>query len=239
VLSAVLRPEQDAFGRLLMDLVSGQQVDEIVERDDGFVFASDGRYYLAPFRRWWPQERRAMRFVRGRVLDLGCGAGRVSLHLQNRGLDVVGVDVSPMAVATARRRGVADARVGTVATALTKGQLFDTILLLGNNLGTKSHKSPPERVGALHASSATAPATSLSSNAPTSREPESNERNLLGRASLSRRCRGWLSLERRGVASLDERSRPTGTTPPHDLTASATGTTAWLSGDGLDPTPAS
>jgi SAM-dependent methyltransferase len=134
VLSAVLRPEQDAFGRLLMDLVSGQQVDEIVERDDGFVFASDGRYYLAPFRRWWPQERRAMRFVRGRVLDLGCGAGRVSLHLQNRGLDVVGVDVSPMAVATARRRGVADARVGTVATALTKGQLFDTILLLGNNL---------------------------------------------------------------------------------------------------------
>jgi SAM-dependent methyltransferase len=135
VLSAVLRPEQDAFGRLLMDLVSGQQVVEIVERDDGFVFASDGRYYLAPFRRWWPQERRAMRFVRGRVLDLGCGAGRVSLHLQNRGLDVVGVDVSPMAVETARRRGVADARVGTVATALTKGQLFDTILLLGNNLG--------------------------------------------------------------------------------------------------------
>lgn len=100
MLSAVLRPEQDAFGRLLMDLVSGQQVVEIVERDDGFVFASDGRYYLAPFRRWWPQERRAMRFVRGRVLDLGCGAGRVSLHLQNRGLDVVGVDVSPMAVET-------------------------------------------------------------------------------------------------------------------------------------------
>jgi ubiquinone/menaquinone biosynthesis C-methylase UbiE len=42
------------------------------------------RYYLAPFRNWWPQERRAMRFVRGRVLDLGCGAGRVSLGLQPR-----------------------------------------------------------------------------------------------------------------------------------------------------------
>jgi SAM-dependent methyltransferase len=131
----VLRPEQDAFGRLLVDLVAGQRVVEIVERDDGCVFAGDARYYLAPFRKWWPQERRAMRFVRGRVLDLGCGAGRVGLHLQNRGLEVVGVDVSPLAVEVARKRGATDARVGTVTTALKRGELFDTILLLGNNLG--------------------------------------------------------------------------------------------------------
>src|SRR5512133_761487 len=131
----VLRPEQDAFGRLLVDLVAGQRVVEVVERDDGCVFAGDARYYLAPFRKWWPQERRAMRFVRGRVLDLGCGAGRVGLHLQNRGLEVVGVDVSPLAVEVARKRGATDARVGTVTTALKRGELFDTILLLGNNLG--------------------------------------------------------------------------------------------------------
>lgn len=118
-----------------MDLASGRQVVEVVERDDGCVFGSDGRYYLAPFRNWWSQERRAMRLVRGRVLDLGCGAGRVALHLQGRGLEVVGIDVSPLAVELARRRGLADARVGTVATALREGELFDTILLLGNNLG--------------------------------------------------------------------------------------------------------
>ena len=46
-----------------------------------------------------------MRFVRGRVLDLGCGAGRVGLHLQSRGHEVVGIDVSPLAVEIARRRG--------------------------------------------------------------------------------------------------------------------------------------
>ena len=76
-----------------------------------------------------------MRFVRGRVLDLGCGAGRVSLHLQSRGLEVVGVDVSPLAVEVARKRGAVDARVGTLETALKRGEMFDTILLLGNNLG--------------------------------------------------------------------------------------------------------
>ena len=138
MLRAVLRPNQDAFGHLLTDLSAGRRVIEVVERDDGFVFTGNPAYYLAPFRNWWPQERRAMRFVRGRVLDLGCGAGRVSLELQRRGLEVVGVDVSPLAVEVARKRGAADARVGTVATALQGGELFDTILLLGNNLGLLS-----------------------------------------------------------------------------------------------------
>jgi SAM-dependent methyltransferase len=76
-----------------------------------------------------------MRFVRGRVLDLGCGAGRVGLHLQSRGHEVVGIDVSPLAVEIARKRGLADARLGTLDGTLRAGERFDTILLLGNNLG--------------------------------------------------------------------------------------------------------
>lgn len=131
----VLRPDQDAFGHLLTDAAAGRRVIEVVERDDGCVFTGDPSYYLAPFRRWWPQERRAMRFVRGRVLDVGCGAGRVSLHLQERGLDVVGIDVSPLAVQVARHRGAVDARVGTIDTGVEDDEQFDTILLLGNNLG--------------------------------------------------------------------------------------------------------
>jgi SAM-dependent methyltransferase len=129
-----------------VDLAAGRQAVEVVERDDGCVFTGDARYYLAPFRKWWAQERRAMRFVRGRVLDLGCGAGRVSLHLQNRGLEVVGVDVSPLAVKVALERGAADARVGTAATAFEEGDLFDTILLLGNNLGLLGGESQGRRL---------------------------------------------------------------------------------------------
>ena len=76
-----------------------------------------------------------MRFVRGRVLDLGCGAGRVGVHLESRGHEVVGIDVSPLAVEVARQRGLADARLGTLDTAVRADERFDTILLLGNNLG--------------------------------------------------------------------------------------------------------
>lgn len=135
MLRAVLSPGQDAFGQLLIDLAAGLRVVEVVERDDGCIFTGDPSYYLAPFRKWWPQERRSMRLVRGRVLDLGCGAGRVSLHLQARGFEVVGIDVSPLSVELARERGAADARLGTLTTAIKPGELFDTILLLGNNLG--------------------------------------------------------------------------------------------------------
>ena len=67
--------------------------------------------------------------------DTGCGAGRVALHVQSRGHEVVGVDVSPLAVAIARERGLADVRLGTLDSALQPGEQFDTILLLGNNLG--------------------------------------------------------------------------------------------------------
>jgi SAM-dependent methyltransferase len=135
LLRSPLTPEQDAFGHLLSDLVAGEHVVEVVERDDGCVFTSELDYYLAPFRSWWSQERRAMRFVRGRVLDLGCGAGRVGLHLQSRGHEVVGLDVSPLAVQIARQQGLADVRLGTLESAVRADERFDTVLMLGNNLG--------------------------------------------------------------------------------------------------------
>lgn len=39
----------------------------------------------------------------GPVLDVGCGPGTVTAYLQERGLDVSGVDLSPRMVANARR----------------------------------------------------------------------------------------------------------------------------------------
>lgn len=49
----------------------------------------------------------------GRVLELGCGAGNVSLWLAHRGFEVHGVDISPTAIAWAQERA-ADERVSVV-----------------------------------------------------------------------------------------------------------------------------
>lgn len=132
-----MNQEQDAYGHLLLAHLDGRPATEIVERDDGFIEAGavGPAGYFAPFRKWWKVERDALRFARGRVLDVGCGAGRVALHLQERGHDVVAIDVSPGAVEVCRRRRVRDVRELSVTQIDSTLGRFDTIVMYGNNFG--------------------------------------------------------------------------------------------------------
>jgi SAM-dependent methyltransferase len=129
----------DAYGHLIRDYHEspGGTGLEIVERDDGFIMASGigPAAYFAPFRRWPKAERQAMRLVRGRVLDVGCGAGRAALHLQERGHEVVGIDTSPLAIEVARKRGAKDVRELSVTQVGPELGRFDAIVLFGNNFG--------------------------------------------------------------------------------------------------------
>ncbi len=78
-------------------------------------------------------ELKALSLCRGRVLDLGAGAGRHALELQMRGHEVTAVDVSRDAVEVMRERGVHDARCGDLDA--VDGECFDTILLLMHGIG--------------------------------------------------------------------------------------------------------
>ena len=130
-----MRP--DGYGELLLAHLEGEgRTREIVERDDGYIEATAGpQLYFEPFRRWPAHQRRAVRFMRGRVLDVGAGAGRVALELQDRGHEVVAVDVSPGAVEVCRRRGVRDARVVAFEDVDASIGPIDTVVMFGNNFG--------------------------------------------------------------------------------------------------------
>jgi SAM-dependent methyltransferase len=130
-----IAPEEDAYGAILQAALEGRDAAEIMEREDGTVWCGDGRDYLHPPRRWPATERRMLRFARGRVLDVGCAAGRVSLLLQERGREVVAIDESPLAVEVARRRGAHDARTLSLADVDASLGLFDTVLIVRNNMG--------------------------------------------------------------------------------------------------------
>ena len=131
-----LADDQDAFGHLLHDYLAGQDVSEVIERDDGFVgTVGSPRRYFMPYRDWPAHERKAMESVQGRVLDVGCGAGRHSLYLWKKGMRVTSLDLSPLAVSVCRRRGLPDTRVLDINQLDPASGPWDTILLLGANLG--------------------------------------------------------------------------------------------------------
>lgn len=135
--TAMIPKHQDAYGHQLYDYLKGRnQGLEIVERDDGFIQANLGpRTYLSQYKDWSPHEKAAMRYATGRVLDIGCGGGRHSLYLQEKGLRVLGVDVSSLAIGVCRLRGLKNARVISITQLGPRLGKFDTILMLGNGFG--------------------------------------------------------------------------------------------------------
>jgi SAM-dependent methyltransferase len=130
-------PSHDAFGEEMKAYYENRKgAIEIVERDDGYIDYHDGvPYYFSAYGDWSEHEKSALSHCYGRVVDVGCGAGRIALHLQEKGHPVVGIDNSPGAIEVCRSRGVKellnipftqiDSRVGKI----------DNFVLFGNNFG--------------------------------------------------------------------------------------------------------
>ncbi len=133
-----MKASEDAYGRaLLAQYESGEPVAEFIERSDGYMdTGADPGAYFETYREWPVAERRAICFAKGRVLDIGCGAGRHSLYLQEKGLAVTGVDSSPGAIQVCKLRGLRRALVRPISDIdKFKPGSFDTVLMLGNNFG--------------------------------------------------------------------------------------------------------
>jgi SAM-dependent methyltransferase len=131
-----MKPDDDVFGHALLDWARGATSPEVLEREDGFTQVGAGPdVYLSPFKGWPSAERQSVRYMRGRVLDMGCGAGRVALELQRRGFDVVGLDSSPLASMAARLRGVRKVWSEPIEALDSKIDSFDSLVLFGNNFG--------------------------------------------------------------------------------------------------------
>jgi len=145
----------DAFGRILArcwtaGCVPGEAF-EVVERDDGLVTVSDAARYFGGPETWPSTERWACESAVGRVLDVGCGAGRHALALAARGHDVIGLEPSAGAVEVARGRGVCTVP-GSIDNPPVGLERFDTLLLAGSNLGLLGSRQAARSVlGALAA----------------------------------------------------------------------------------------
>ena len=127
---------KDPFGKALYDYWKGDhKTPHIIRRDDGFVDEDSSKDYFRKYGQFPDIEKDLLKFVKGKILDIGCGAGRHVLYLQKRGFDIVGVDSSPLAVKVCKERGCKDVQVTDIFKPKFKPKSFDAILLFGNNIG--------------------------------------------------------------------------------------------------------
>ncbi len=133
-----MKNSEDAYGQTLLAQYNHRTpTAEIIERDDNYIdTGSDPGLYFSEYEQWSPLEHRAIGFAKGRILDVGCGAGRHALYLQQKSFDVTGIDNSPGAIKVCKLRGLKKAFVRPIEDVdKFKANSFDTIQMFGNNFG--------------------------------------------------------------------------------------------------------
>lgn len=125
---------KDLFGKAILDfqtnnspsaLVTETNISEADEMSIGYLFRS--------FNEMPKLEKKALQLAKGKILDVGCGAGSHALYLQQKGFDVTAIDISEKAIKACELRGLKNARVQNILE--LKNKKFDTIILLMNGTG--------------------------------------------------------------------------------------------------------
>lgn len=124
---------KDLFGKALLDYQNGHYSEDIITStnisdDDDLPLP----YLFREFKEMPKLEQKALKLAKGCILDVGCGAGSHSLHLQEKGFQVKAIDISQGAIEVAKQRGVLNAHEQNI---LDENDTFDTILLLMNGTG--------------------------------------------------------------------------------------------------------
>lgn len=126
---------KDLFGKAILDFQTNNSPEDLITETS--ISEADEMSVAYLFRSYdeMPKlEQKALQLTKGKVLDVGCGAGSHSLTLQNdRNLDVTSIDISPNAIKACELRGLKNAKVQDIMT--LENEKFDTILLLMNGTG--------------------------------------------------------------------------------------------------------
>lgn len=109
-----------------------------VQQGDLSLRDAEGWCFPLDLERWCARadagDRAVLRRCQGRVLDIGCGAGRLVEALSRRGHSVLGIDVCPTAVITTVCRGGAALRRSVFEPLPDEGR-WGTALLIDGNIG--------------------------------------------------------------------------------------------------------
>ena len=127
-------PQKDPLGEMLKDYHRGSTSACVtVESSCIDMPPMTGRVMFRSFQEMNRVEQGALGLCRGRILDVGAGAGSHALYLQEQGKRVTAIDISPGCVEVMKKRGIRAPIHGSIYD-LNTGR-YDTILMLMNGLG--------------------------------------------------------------------------------------------------------
>jgi 2-polyprenyl-3-methyl-5-hydroxy-6-metoxy-1,4-benzoquinol methylase len=127
---------KDLFGKAILDFQTNNSPEDLITEttisdEDEMSIA----YLFRDFSGMPKLEQEALLLSKGKVLDVGCGAGSHSLYLQNeKKLEVTAIDISDNAVKACQLRGVTNV-IKIAFLEFNSIEKFDTILLLMNGTG--------------------------------------------------------------------------------------------------------
>ncbi|ADY30019.1 MULTISPECIES: class I SAM-dependent methyltransferase [Cellulophaga] len=124
----------DIFGAAMLDYLNNTYKEDIVTRSS--ISEDDTIPVPYLFRSYAEMpiiEQKALNLSKGKVLDIGCGAGSHSLYLQNKNIDVTALDSSKGAIEACKKRGISK----TINAKILEhnSTTYDTLLLLMNGIG--------------------------------------------------------------------------------------------------------
>ncbi len=124
----------DVLGQALLDYQENRYTEDIItysSLDETDILSLP--YLFRSYNEMPAIERAALDLCRGKILDIGCGAGPHTIYLQRKGFQVTALDSSPGAIRACSLRGAND--VSCMQIIDFKGKTFDTLLLLMNGIG--------------------------------------------------------------------------------------------------------
>lgn len=126
---------KDLFGQAIYDYQTQNAPEDIItETNISEADEMSVAYLFRSFKDMPKLEQKALQLAKGKILDVGCGAGSHTLYLQEKGYEVTAIDISEKAIEACQLRGVHNAKTQNILD-LEESNTFDTILLLMNGTG--------------------------------------------------------------------------------------------------------